>query len=70
MNCDVCGEPDPIIHLCEIRNGVKTERHLCTASTANETGMSQDSTKVSITELLKQFVARHAQSKPDKSESE
>ena len=70
MNCDICGESDSVVHLCEIRNGVKTNRHLCVSCAAKETGMTQDLTKVNITELLKEFVARHAQPKPDKREAD
>jgi protein-arginine kinase activator protein McsA len=65
MNCEICGNDDPVVHLCEIRNGVKTNRHLCVSCAAKESGMTQDPTKVNITELLTKFVVRHAESKRD-----
>lgn len=65
MNCDICGTPDPVVHMSEIRNGVQTNRHLCVSCTAKAAGMTQDSTKVNVQELLKEFVTRHAQEKPD-----
>jgi protein-arginine kinase activator protein McsA len=72
MNCEICGNEDAVIHLCEIRNGVMTNRHLCVSCARKESGITQDSKKLDSTELLKEFVARHAefvarhaQSKPD-----
>jgi protein-arginine kinase activator protein McsA len=53
MNCDTCGKPDPTVHLTEIRNGRKIQRHLCESCAAKE---APTRPSVPPWDLLKQFV--------------
>jgi hypothetical protein len=61
MNCEICGNENAVVHLTEIRSGVMKQRHLCAPCAAKESGMTQGSNKVDVTDLLKEFVARHAE---------
>jgi protein-arginine kinase activator protein McsA len=44
MNCDDCGGADPVFHLTEIVDGVKTDRHLCLKCAAEHFGCKPDAT--------------------------
>jgi len=61
MKCELCGNDNAVVHLTEIRSGVMKQRHLCASCAPKEPGMTQGSNKVGITDLLKEFVARHAE---------
>jgi protein-arginine kinase activator protein McsA len=38
MKCDDCGVEDAVVHLTQIRDGRKSERHVCLRCAAIETG--------------------------------
>lgn len=58
MKCDNCNQP-ATVHLTEIKNGKKIEKHLCQdCATANE-GMPVKS-NTPINELLTNFVMQHS----------
>jgi len=69
MKCEICGNDNAVVHLTEIRSGVMTQRHLCASCAPKQSGMTQDSNKVDSTELLKEFVARHAEWKATQEEN-
>jgi protein-arginine kinase activator protein McsA len=53
MKCDDCDSDDAVVHLTQIVDGRKSERHLCLTCAAKETGSSGD-----IREMLAAWVAR------------
>ena len=53
MKCDDCGVEDAMVHLTQIVDGRKSERHLCLTCAAKETGSSGD-----ISEMLADWVER------------
>lgn len=58
MKCDLCDKPAKV-HLCEIRNRKKTERHLCEACAGREIPALQNT---NIEERLREFVEKHQKS--------
>ena len=60
--CDKCDKP-ATVHLIEIRDGQKVEKHLCEAH-ALEEGVKVQVTNAPINELLKNFVVKHSGKEP------
>src|SRR2546429_2962233 len=61
MKCDSCNKP-ATVHLAEIKNGKKIEKHLCEQCAAQSEGLPQAAVKghTRIKELLTNFVMAHA----------
>jgi protein-arginine kinase activator protein McsA len=59
MNCDVCNNELATVHLTDIKDSRKVERHLCLRCASKETGLGN------IPAVLTEFVRRHS-SKPDR----
>ena len=57
MKCDKCDQP-ATVHLIEIVNGKKIEKHLCEKH-AIEDGVTVKMTAAPINELLEKFVMKH-----------
>lgn len=67
MKCDKCDKP-ATVHLIEIKDGQKIEKHLCEAHAA-EDGVTVKMSQAPINELLEKFVLKHAESdKPEPDE--
>ena len=62
MKCDNC-ERSATVHLTEIKNGVKTERHLCEKCAAAAAGLAPNQ-QVPMNDLLTKFVLEHAKRRP------
>ena len=64
MKCETCGKP-ATVHLTEIKNGKKVEKHLCEQCAAQSEGLSTKA-HMPINELLTNFVMNHTglQNKP------
>ncbi len=60
--CDKCDKP-ATVHLIEIRDGQKVEKHLCEEH-ALEEGVKVQVTNAPINELLKNFVVKHSGKEP------
>lgn len=58
MKCDNCNQP-ATVHLTEIKNGKKIEKHLCQECAAASEGMPVKS-NTPINELLTNFVMQHS----------
>ena len=52
-NCEVCGKAAEV-HTCEIRDGKKTERHLC-AEHADNCGITEKEVEQCITQAISLF---------------
>ena len=59
MKCDICNKP-ATVHLTEIRNGKKIEKHLCEQCAAQQEGVSVAKGHTPINELLTNFVMAHS----------
>ena len=59
MKCDNCNKP-ATVHLTEIRNGKKIEKHLCEQCAAQNEGLQVKSGHTPINELLTNFVLAHS----------
>jgi protein arginine kinase activator len=59
MKCDNCNKA-ATVHLTEIRNGKKIEKHLCEQCAAQSEGMPQVKGHTPINELLTNFVMAHS----------
>lgn len=59
MKCESCGKAVASVHLTEIKNGKKVEKHLCEACAAQNEGLSAAKTHMPINELLSKFVTNH-----------
>src|SRR5882757_4276359 len=57
MKCDNCNKP-ATVHLTEIKNGKKIEKHLCEQCAAQSEGLTTKS-HMPINELLTNFVMNH-----------
>ena len=55
MKCEICGRPADV-HLTEIRDGNKTDRHLCQHCAATAAGLP---ITTEIEEILRRFVEKH-----------
>ncbi len=60
MKCDKCDQP-ATVHLIEIVNGKKIEKHLCEQH-ATEDGVAVKMSAAPINELLEKFVLKHSPS--------
>ena len=62
MKCDNCNNKQATVHLTEIKNGKKIEKHLCEQCAAQSEGLPQAAVKghTPINELLTNFVMAHA----------
>ncbi len=58
MQCDKCDQP-ATVHLIEIVEGKKIEKHLCEAHAAEE-GVAVKASNAPINELLEKFVLKHS----------
>jgi protein arginine kinase activator len=58
MKCDKCDNP-ATVHLIEIKNGKKLEKHLCEQHAAEE-GVTVKISNAPINELLEKFVLKHS----------
>jgi protein arginine kinase activator len=58
MKCDNCNKP-ATVHLTEIKNGKKIEKHLCEQCAAQSEGLATKS-HMPINELLTNFVMAHS----------
>ena len=58
MKCDNCGK-NATVHLTEIKNGKKIEKHLCEQCAAQNEGLPVKS-HMPINELLTNFVMQHS----------
>ena len=58
MKCDNCNKAQATVHLTEIRNGKKIEKHLCEQCAAQNEGLPVKSHQP-INELLTNFVLAH-----------
>jgi protein arginine kinase activator len=58
MKCDSCNKP-ATVHLTEIKNGKKIEKHLCEQCAAQSEGLTTKS-HMPINELLTNFVMAHS----------
>src|ERR1700744_6075006 len=58
LKCDICNNP-ATVHLTEIRNGKKIEKHLCEQCAAQSEGLPVKS-HTPINELLTNFVLAHS----------
>jgi len=59
MKCDNCKQNQATVHLTEIRNGKKLEKHLCEQCAAQQEGIPVKS-HTPINELLTNFVLAHS----------
>jgi len=59
MKCDNCNK-QATVHLTEIRNGKKIEKHLCEQCAAQNEGLPVKSAHTPINELLTNFVLAHS----------
>jgi protein arginine kinase activator len=59
MKCDNCNKP-ATVHLTEIRNGKKIEKHLCEQCAAQSEGVPAVKAHTPINELLTNFVMAHS----------
>ena len=59
MKCDNCNKP-ATVHLTEIRNGKKIEKHLCEQCAAQSEGLPAAKQHMPINELLQNFVMVHS----------
>ena len=59
LKCDNCNKP-ATVHLTEIRNGKKIEKHLCEQCAAQSEGLPVKSQHTPINELLTNFVMAHS----------
>jgi protein arginine kinase activator len=59
MKCDNCAKP-ATVHLTEIRNGKKVEKHLCEQCAAQQEGLPMAKGHTPINELLTNFVMAHS----------
>ncbi len=59
MKCDNCNKP-ATVHLTEIRNGRKIEKHLCENCAAQQEGVPMNKAHTPINELLTNFVLAHS----------
>ncbi|MGE5612163.1 MAG: UvrB/UvrC motif-containing protein [Bacillota bacterium] len=59
MKCDNCNKP-ATVHLTEIRNGKKIEKHLCEQCAAQSEGLPAIKAHTPINELLTNFVMAHS----------
>lgn len=59
MKCDNCNKP-ATVHLTEIRNGKKIEKHLCEQCAAASEGLPAVKAHTPINELLTNFVMAHS----------
>jgi protein arginine kinase activator len=59
MKCDNCNK-QATVHLTEIRNGKKIEKHLCEQCAAQNEGLPVKSGHTPINELLTNFVLAHS----------
>ncbi|MFI5382101.1 MAG: UvrB/UvrC motif-containing protein [Tepidisphaerales bacterium] len=59
MKCDNCNKP-ATVHLTEIRNGKKIEKHLCEQCAAQQEGVAVAKGHTPINELLTNFVMAHS----------
>ena len=59
MKCDNCNKA-ATVHLTEIRNGKKIEKHLCEQCAAQSEGVPTSKGHTPINELLTNFVMAHA----------
>src|SRR4051794_34683567 len=60
MKCDNCKNNTATVHLTEIRNGKKMEKHLCEQCAAQMEGMQIPKSHTPINELLTNFVLAHS----------
>ena len=60
MKCDNCNNKTATVHLTEIRNGKKIEKHLCEQCAAQAEGMPAIKGHTPINELLTNFVMAHS----------
>jgi protein arginine kinase activator len=68
MKCDKC-DNQAVVHLIEIHNGQKVEKHLCEEHAVEE-GVTVKVTNAPINELLEKFVLKHSgQSEPGSEDS-
>jgi protein arginine kinase activator len=58
MKCDQC-DKQAVVHLIEIHNGQKVEKHLCEEHAVSE-GVQVQVTNAPINELLEKFVLKHS----------
>ena len=68
MKCEICGKATASVHLTEIKNGKKIEKHLCEQCAAQSEGLSTKS-HMPINELLTNFVMNHTGLAPKPQES-
>ncbi len=66
MKCDRCDKP-ATVHLIEIVEGKKIEKHLCEQHAAEE-GVAVKVTNAPINELLEKFVLKHSGAQPAETE--
>jgi protein arginine kinase activator len=66
MKCDKC-DNQATVHLIEIENGEKIEKHLCEQH-AVEAGVTAKSPEMPINELLENFVLKHSGAEKPQSE--
>ena len=59
MKCDNCNKP-ATVHLTEIRNGKKIEKHLCEQCAAESENVPNVKAHTPINELLTNFVMAHS----------
>src|SRR4051812_4728045 len=59
MKCDACKNNTATVHLTEIKNGKKLEKHLCEQCAAQQEGLPVKS-HTPINELLTNFVLAHS----------
>jgi protein arginine kinase activator len=59
FKCDQCGKP-ATVHLTEIRNGKKIEKHLCENCAQQSEGLPTAKQHTPINELLTNFVMAHS----------
>jgi protein arginine kinase activator len=58
MKCESCGKV-ATVHLTEIKNGKKVEKHLCEQCAAQSEGLTPAKMHMPINELLTNFVMNH-----------
>jgi protein arginine kinase activator len=59
MKCETCNK-QATVHLTEIKNGKKIEKHLCEACAAHSEGLTTNKSHMPINELLTKFVESHS----------
>jgi protein arginine kinase activator len=70
MKCEICGKATASVHLTEIKNGKKIEKHLCEQCAAQSEGLSTGKSQhMPINELLTNFVMNHSGLAPKTQES-